>query len=178
MDFSFRFDWWLARLARSPKDAGRVELCVLRPEHGARRLVDALELTPERGIEGDRWLVDPHRRAGNQVSLMNVHVLRAVAGEDMERMALAGDNVIVDLDLSEANLPPGTVLAIGTCELEISNDPHRPCRLFENRYGVGAVKRVKRGNAKGARTRGVLATCVKAGTIHRGDAIEVRRKRA
>ena len=86
--------------------------------------------------------------------------------------------LFTDLDLSEANLPPGTVLAIGTCELEISSDPHRPCRLFENRYGVGAVKRVKRGNAKGARTRGVLATCVKAGTIHRGDAIEVRRKRA
>ncbi|MBK7878865.1 MAG: hypothetical protein IPJ77_24665 [Planctomycetes bacterium] len=175
MDLSFRFDWWLARLTRSPKHGGRVELCVLRPEHGARRVVDELAVTPERGIEGDRWLVDPHRREGNQVSLMNVHVLRALAGDDAQRMALAGDNLVVDLDLSEANLPPGTRLVVGACELEISSDPHRPCRLFEGRYGATAVKKVKRGNATGRRTRGVLAQCVRGGTIRRGDAIVVRR---
>lgn len=176
MDFSFRFDGWLARLARSPKDEGRVELCVVRPEHGTRRVVEALVITPEHGIEGDRWNVDPHRRDGNQVSLMNVHVLRAFAGDDADRMALAGDNVIVDLDLSETNLPPGTVLAIGGCELEITAEPHRPCRLFEGRYGVKAVKRVKRGNATGRRTRGVLARCTRGGTIRRGDVIVVRRR--
>ncbi|MBI5363571.1 MAG: MOSC domain-containing protein [Planctomycetes bacterium] len=175
MDLSFRFDWWLSRIARSPKDAGRVELCVLRPARGERRIVETLALTPERGIEGDRWLVDPHRREGNQVSLMNAHVLRAIAGDDAERMALAGDNLVVDLDLTEANLPPGTVLAVGECELEITPEPHRPCRLFEKRYGVTAVKRVKRGNATGRRTRGVLARCVRGGAICTGDAIVVKR---
>lgn len=175
MDLSFRFDLWLARLARSPRDQGRVELCVLRPARGERKVVDALAVSPENGIEGDRWLTDAHGRPGNQVSLMNVHVLRSLAGDDVERMALAGDNLIVDLDLTEESLPPGTVLAIGGAELEISTDPHRPCRLFEARFGVTAVKKVKRGNAKGRRSRGVLARCVKAGTIHTGDAIEVRR---
>jgi MOSC domain-containing protein YiiM len=175
MDFSFRFDLWLALLRRSPRDRGRVELCVVRSARGERRVAESLEVSPEHGVEGDRWLTDPHRRPGNQVSLMNVHVLRSLAGDDAERMALAGDNLIVDLDLAEANLPAGTVLAIGGAELEISTDPHRPCRLFEARYGVTAVKKVKRGNARGRRTRGVLARCAKAGTIRTGDAIEVRR---
>lgn len=176
MDFSFRFDWWLSRIQRSPKDEGRVELCVIRPERGERRVVDELVITPEHGIEGDRWRSDPHRRPGNQVSLMNAHVLRAIAGDDAQRMALAGDNLVVDLDLSETNLPPGTVLVAGECELEISTEPHRPCRLFEARYGIGAVKRVKRGNATGRRTRGVLARCLRGGAIRARDVVSVKRR--
>lgn len=175
MDFSFRFDWWFACLPGSPRDAGTVELCVLRTARGERGIVETLSVSPERGIEGDRWISDPHRREGNQVSLMNVHVLRALAGSDGRRQALAGDNLIVDLDLSEANLPPGAVLTIGGCALEISTDPHRPCRLFEARYGVTAVKKVQRGNARGRRARGVLARCIRAGTIRNGDRIRVSR---
>jgi len=175
MDFSFRFDLWLALLRRSPRDAGSVELCVLRTAKGERKVVERLALTPERGIEGDRWLTDPHRREGNQVSLMNAHVLRSLAGAEPARQALAGDNLIVDLDLSEANLPVGTRLHVGACVLEITPDPHRPCRLFEARYGVGAVKRVNRGNARGLRARGVLARCVRGGAIARGDRIDVHR---
>jgi MOSC domain-containing protein YiiM len=174
VDFSFRFDRWFERLTASPFDVGLVERCVVRPSRGVRLTPTEIRLTPEGGIEGDRWIHDEHRRPGNQVSLMNVHVLRSIAGDE-SRMPLAGDNLLVDLDLSEENLPPGTRLEIGDAELMISNDPHRPCRHFHERFGAKNVKRVVRANRVGRRGRGVLAQVVKAGTIRVGDKIHVRR---
>jgi MOSC domain-containing protein YiiM len=174
VDLSFRFDGWLNRLPASPRDEGVVERCVIRPAPGERSVPDAIRVSPAGGIEGDRWIRDEHRRPGNQVSLMNVHVLRSLAGDDA-RMSLAGDNLLVDLDLSEANLPPGTRLDIGDAELRISSDPHRPCRHFHTRFGATSVKKIVRANRLGRRGRGVLAEIVRAGTIRVGDKIRVRR---
>lgn len=174
MDFSFRFDGWYERLTRSPRDEGVVEFCVVRPSHGERLVPHEIRVTPERGIEGDRWINDEHRRPGNQISLMNIHVLRSIADDDA-RMSLSGDNLLVDLDLSESNLPVGTRLEIGDAELEISNEPHRPCRHFHDRFGATSVKKVARANRVGRRGRGVLAEVVRAGTIRVGDKIRVRR---
>jgi MOSC domain-containing protein YiiM len=151
-----------------------VEVCVVRPSEGARVTPTEIRLTTEGGIEGDRWIRDEHRRPGNQVSLMNVHVLRSIAGDE-SRLPLAGDNLLVDLDLSEKNLPPGTRLEIGDAEIMISSDPHRPCRQFLHRFGAKSVKRIVRANHVGRRGRGVLAQVVKAGTIRVGDKIHVRR---
>jgi MOSC domain-containing protein YiiM len=174
VDLSFRFDWWYKRLPASPRDLGVVERCVVRPSQGERSTPVEIRLSPAGGIEGDRWIHDEHRRPGNQVSLMNVHVLRSIAGDEL-RMPLAGDNLLVDLDLSEENLPPGTVLEIGDAEIVISNDPHRPCRQFHQRFGATSVKKIVRANRVGRRGRGVLAEIVKAGTIRIGDRIRVRR---
>jgi MOSC domain-containing protein YiiM len=174
VDLSFRFDWWFDRLQPSPREEGVVERCVVRPSHGERILPEEIRVSPEGGIEGDRWIHDEHRRPTNQVSLMNVHVLRSIAGDEA-RMALAGDNLLVDLDLSEANLPSGTRLEIGDAELEISSDPHRPCRKFHARYGATSVKKIVRANRVGRRGRGVLAQVIRAGTIRVGDKIRVRR---
>jgi MOSC domain-containing protein YiiM len=174
VDLSFRFDWWYARLPASPRDVGVVVRCVIRPEAGERRTPDTIRVSPEGGIEGDRWIRDEHRRPGNQVSLMNVHVLRSIAGGE-ERMQLAGDNLLVDLDLSEANLPPGTRLVFPDAELVISTDLHRPCRQFHARFGATSVKKIVRANSTGRRGRGVLTEIVKAGTIRVGDEIRVLR---
>jgi MOSC domain-containing protein YiiM len=106
---------------------------------------------------------------------MNVHVLRAVAGNDAARLAPAGDNLIVDLDLSEKNLPVGSLLTIGEVVLEVSPEPHRPCASFVERYGSLAAKRVARGNRTGLRTRGVLARVVMPGTLRVGANIHVKR---
>ncbi len=174
MDFSFRFDLWYALLPSSPKDEGRVVRCVIRPAHDRRETPESLRVSPERGVELDRWDSDAARRPGNQVSLVNVHVLRSLAGGE-ERMALSGDNLQVDLELSEANLPVGTRLAIGSALLEVSADPHRPCKKFHQRYGASAVKKVVRASKKGRRGRGVLATVLRAGEIRVGDSIRVER---
>lgn len=175
MDLSFRHDFWLARLPRSPATLGRVELIVVRPRKGERIQPAEVEVSAERGVHGDRWESDPHSRPGNQVSLMNVHVLRAVAGNDPTRLAPAGDNLVVDLDLSEKNLPVGSLLTIGDVVLEVTPDPHRPCASFVERYGALAAKRVARGTRTGLRTRGVLARVVVPGILRVGASIHVKR---
>jgi MOSC domain-containing protein YiiM len=174
VDLSFRFDWWYSRLPASPRDEGRVVRCVTRPAIDRRETPDSIRVSPERGVELDRWDTDPHRRAGNQVSLINVHVLRSLAGGE-ERMALSGDNLQVDLELSESNLPVGTRLSIGSALLEVSADPHRPCRKFHERFGASAVKKVVRASKLGRRGRGLLATVLRAGEIRAGDTIRVER---
>lgn len=175
MDLSFRHDLWLGRIARSPATLGRLERIVLRPGRGQRSEPEQAEASVERGLHGDCWELDPDRRPGMQVSLMNVHVLRAVADGDPTRMAAAGDNLIVDLDLSEANLPVGSLLTIGEVVLEVTPDAHRPCRSFVERYGALAAKRVARGTRTGRRTRGVLARVVAPGTLRVGASVHVKR---
>lgn len=175
MDLSFRHDFWLSRIQGSPATLGRLERIVVRPRAGERVEPEFALVSVERGLHGDRWEQDPDRRVGAQISLMNVHVLRAVAGEDARRMALAGDNLIVDLDLSEKNLPVGSLLTIDDVVLEISKEPHRPCASFLERFGTSAARRVARGTRTGRRTRGVLASVVAGGTLRIGATVHVKR---
>lgn len=174
MDLSFRHDLWLRRLPASPRDTGRVERIVVRTGPGQRATPDSALFSVERGLEGDSWLADGHARPGNQVSLINVRLLRLIAGGE-ERMALSGDNLQVDLDLCEENLPVGSLLTIGEAVLEVTPDPHRPCRRFVERFGALNTKRIARGNRIGLRSRGVLARVVQAGLVRTGAAIHVRR---
>jgi len=174
VDLSFRFDLWYALLPKSPQDEGQVVRCVVRPAPDRRETPESIRVSPERGVELDRWDVDTQRRPGNQVSLINVHVLRSLA-QGEERMPLSGDNLEVDLDLTEANLPVGTRLTIGSAQLEVSADPHRPCKKFHERYGASAVKKVARANQRGRRGRGLLASVLSAGEIRAGDVIRVER---
>ena len=178
LDLSWRFDRWFEQLPRSPKEQGRVTRCVLRTGPGQRATPEEIELDLERGVVGDAWAHHPHSLPGNQVSLMNVHVLRSVCDGDEQRMSLAGDNLIVDLDLSEENLPVGTRLALGSALLEVSPEPHRPCRKFVQRFGANAAKKVARANRVGRRGRGVLCVVVRGGSVRVGDAIRVERSRA
>lgn len=175
MDFSFRFDGWYRALPASPADVGRVARCVVRPRAGERLVPDSIRVTPERGVEGDRWASDPHARPGNQISLINVHVIDSLSDGDPQLASLAGDNLHVDLDLSEANLPVGATLTIGEVVLEISSDPHRPCKSFHARFGKSGAQKVARANRKGKRGRGVLARIAHGGTIRVGDVIHVQR---
>ena len=63
---------------------------------------------------------------------MNARFLRQIAGDE-ESQCLAGDNLIVDLDLSEANLPAGCQLAIGReVVVEITDRAHTGCGKFQS----------------------------------------------
>ena len=178
LDLSWRFDAWFEALPRSPRDHGRVERCVVRTGRVQRALPAAIEVSVEQGVAGDSWTGHQHSGPGNQVSLINVHVLSSLADGDALRMALSGDNLHVDLELSEANLPVGTLLRIGTAVLRVSPVPHRPCRSFVERFGARAAKQVARAQRIGRRGRGVLCEVVRGGTIRIGDAIEVERANA
>ena len=97
-----------------------------------------------------------------------------VAGH-ADRWALAGDQLYVDLDLSEANLPPGTRLELGAAVIEITEQPHRGCAKFADRFGRDALQLVNSATGRELRLRGVNAKVIVAGTVRAGD--EVRKLR-
>ncbi|MFT4542044.1 MAG: MOSC domain-containing protein YiiM [Planctomycetota bacterium] len=180
MDLSWRFDFWFRKLPTSPKDAGSVHRIVRRlpGDHGQREVVELGRFTHGDGLVGDRWKTDDHASPTNQVTLINVHVLRSLCAGDEARMALSGDNLQVDLDLSEASLPIGTRLAIGSVVLEVTPEVHRPCSSFADRFGVSSVKKVARATRVGKRGRGVMCSVVQEGELRSGDSIDVQRVQA
>ena len=70
----------LAEVRASPADEGRLEAIVARPATDERRRLEAAHLSPERGLEGDRW-AGAGEPADQQVSMMNARLLRQLAGE-------------------------------------------------------------------------------------------------
>jgi hypothetical protein len=164
-------------IRRSPRDHGRVDLIVRRPAVNAREVLAQARLDRSQGLVGDTWPVRPSGMTRDrsphpdlQLTLMNCRVAALVAGGD-ERRPLAGDQLYVDLDLSEANLPPGTRLELGSAVIEISDKPHRGCAKFADRFGQEALRFVNSPVGRELRLRGVNARVVVSGTVHVGDAI-------
>src|SRR5918992_3000557 len=125
----------------APADAGRLELVVRGPVEGERDELDAGELDLVEGLVGDRWAGGKRGRTpdpATQLTLMSARAAELVAGS-RERWALAGDQLYVDIDLSESNLPAGTRLAIGEVVVELSAEPHTGCKKFVSRFGLEAM---------------------------------------
>lgn len=78
---------------------------------------------------------------------MNTLCIALIAGE-RANWAPTGDNLFIDLDLSPANTPPGTRLAIGTAAIGITDAPHDGCRQLVARYGRYACVFVNTGEGK------------------------------
>jgi hypothetical protein len=164
-------------LALAPPDVGRVELVVCRPADGERDVLAEGRLDPVHGMVGDNWEIrgsrhtpDGSAHPGKQVTLMGARAARLVAG-DVGRWPLAGDQLYVDLDLSEANLPAGSRLHVGTAVIEISDQPHTGCAKFARRFGPSAVALVSSPAGRALRVRGVNARVVTAGTVRPGDVV-------
>jgi MOSC domain-containing protein YiiM len=143
-------------------------MIVVRPVEDERQVQQAAYLSPEGGVAGDRWAVRGGARQ-QQVSLMNARLLRFLAGGDEERMALAGDNLIVDLDLDAENLPPGQKLRVGEVLLEVTDAPHTGCGKFAARFGRDAARFVNAAERRTLHLRGRYAQVLEAGTVHTGD---------
>jgi len=174
-----QFDAGLDKILSSPKEQGILKAIFIRPKVGERESLQKAFLSPEVGVEGDKWidldikewcLPDGSPDPRLQVTIMNMHVLDLVAG-GRDRWSLAGDNLIVDLDLSKENLPVGQKLAIGEVLLEINDVPHNACKDFGTRYGYDAVKYINAKERKHLRLRGVYAHVLQAGTIQIGDVL-------
>jgi len=154
-DLSFRFDRWFEKLPRSPREVGTVRRLVLRTGPGQRATPEAIEVVPGEGALGDTWKHHRWKLPGNEIALVNVHVIRDLAGGDDERTALSGDNLQVDLDLSEENLPVGARLAVGEdAILRVSDVPHHPCEHFVERFGASAATRGSHDDGLEARAPG------------------------
>jgi hypothetical protein len=169
----------LDEVRNSPKDGGRVELICRRPATEQRELVDQAVLDIERGLVGDNWLTrgskstdDGSAHPDMQLTLMNARSAALIAGTP-DRRQLCGDQLFVDLDLSGANVPPGTRLAVGSAVVEITDLPHRGCRKYLDRFGKDALRFVNSEVGVELNLRGVNARVVVGGTVRRGD--EVRK---
>jgi tRNA (adenine37-N6)-methyltransferase len=170
-------DAWLAEVLRSPADGGRVELIVRRPATGEREVLATGDLDPDVGLVGDNWLPRGSRSSADgsaeldaQLNIMNSRCAHLVAGT-ADRMALAGDQLFVDLDLSPANLPAGTRLKVGSAVIEVTPKPHTGCAKFTRRFGLAAHRWINGRVGKEHRLRGICAKVVEAGTIATGDEI-------
>jgi hypothetical protein len=171
----------LDEIRRSPKDEGILALIVRRPAVDARELVERGELDLQQGLVGDTWSrrgssrsVDGGPHPLMQLNLMNARAAALVA-QSPHRWPLAGDQLFVDLDLSGANLPPGTRLEIGTAIIEVTTEPHTGCAKFVSRFGVDAMKFVNSTIGRELNLRGINARVLRAGAVEVGDLIRVHR---
>jgi hypothetical protein len=165
----------LDEIRRSPKEAGQLELIVRRPQIGEREVLETGELDPAEGLVGDSWSVRGSSRTADgsshpdmQLNIMNTRVIALVA-QERARWPLAGDQLFIDLDLSAANVPPGTRLAIGSAVVEVTDQPHTGCKKFAARFGAGALTFISSPLGKELQLRGINAKVVQAGVIRVGD---------
>ncbi|MDE0927593.1 MAG: hypothetical protein OSA06_02360 [Acidimicrobiales bacterium] len=163
----------------SPKDAGTLDMIVRRPEINARQVVEVAELSLEEGVVGDNWSHKPTSSTSDnspdpeaQLTLMNTRVLRLVAAGDESHMPMAGDQMVVDIDLSTANLPAGTCLQVGTAIVEVTAKPHTGCAKFVERFGAEAMRFVNSSKGRELCLRGINARVVQSGTIAKGDVVQ------
>jgi hypothetical protein len=168
----------LDEIRRAPADHGRVELIVRRPDVDQRELLDEGTLDPVEGLVGDTWSVRGSSRTADgsshpdmQLNVINARLAGLVAGPARDRWALAGDQLFLDLDLSEQNLPAGTRLALGDAVIEITDQPHTGCKKFSARFGVEALRFVNSPVGRELHLRGVNARVVVPGAVRTGDVV-------
>jgi hypothetical protein len=170
----------LPAIREAPRQTGTVEMIVRRPAVDAREVLEEGRLTVEEGLVGDSWRArgsrstpdgsaDPER----QLTMMGARVVDLFAGGERAAWAQAGDQLYVDLDLSEANLPAGTRLAVGTALVEVTAPAHTGCAKFSARFGSEALRLANSAEGRALRLRGLHVRVVGPGTVRAGD--EIRR---
>ncbi|HZQ84673.1 MAG TPA: hypothetical protein VFA83_07535 [Acidimicrobiales bacterium] len=172
----------LERLRAAPADNGTLQMIVRRPTIDQREILEEGELDLATGLVGDNWLdkgssssPDGKGHPERQLTVMNVRCAALIAGDDRDQMALAGDQLYVDLDIGVDNLPAGTRLAIGTAIIEMTEPPHTGCVKFRARFGEDAMRFVNSPEGRSLRLRGANAKVVQPGVVRQGDVISVLR---
>ena len=167
----------LSRLGPSPPDGGVLEMIVSRPVDDERQELETAVLDEVQGLIGDNWeqrgsrsTDDGKANPAMQIAIMNSRIIKLVA-QDRGRWPLAGDQLFIDLDLSEENLPPGQRLAVGEAVLEITDAPHTGCRKFQARFGSGALRFVNSSEGRKHKRRGIYARVVQSGKVRANDIV-------
>lgn len=167
----------MEHVKQSPKDEGKIELIVIRPKENEREILEEAEISTELGVVGDNWKTRGSSRTKDgfghpdmQINIMNSRIIDLIA-QDKNRWQLAGDQLYVDFDLSEENIPPGTQLALGTAILERTAIPHLGCKKFVARFGMDAMVYVNSKEGKALNLRGVNVKVIQSGVVQSGDVL-------
>lgn len=168
-------DHAIPHICAAPADDAEIGMLCLRPGYGQRQFVDAITLTRDRGIPGERWETNPWLRLpdgrphpGIQVCILSRRVLDLV-WRDRENVVHPGDTFVVDMDLSARNLPQGQVLSAGSAQLQVSDVFNDACVKWKVRYGAAAKDWVNAPAHRDLRLRGVLCSVLRDGVIRDGD---------
>jgi MOSC domain-containing protein YiiM len=167
----------LPSVLAAPRDEGVVKLLCVRPHPNARTFPKAIKMTRAHGVTGDfearhPWLTLPDGSPDprNQVSIMPWRVLDLV-WRDRHRVPHPGDNIAVDMNLTEANLPVGTLLQAGTAVLRISDEPNDGCVKWKVRKGRAAYDWITHPDHLPLRLRGLYCSVEQGGEMHLGDSL-------
>jgi MOSC domain-containing protein YiiM len=159
------------RVAAAPRDSGRVAALVSRIDGGRRDLLPRVLLTAAGGMPGDAWYRKTPDKPEAQLAVMQLGVAEFLANG--QPLALFGDNLFLDLDLSAANLPIGSRVRAGGALLEVTPKAHNGCRKFVGRFGADALRFISAPERRALNLRGIYLRVVEDGEVAVGDAAEV-----
>lgn len=165
----------MVRVYEAPRDEGAVRLVVRRPGRGEREILAEGQLDVEHGLVGDDWINRPGMNRDSpspyaQVTVMSARAAELVSGDpEPATWAQCGDQLYIDLDISEANMPPGTRIAIGEAELEVQAEPHTGCVQFRSWWGPDALRHFSTKAGQALRLRGANTRVVRSGVVRPGD---------
>lgn len=161
----------LAKLPLPPQDQAHVERLIIREPAEQRRTPARLSLSREGGVQGDRWAHGASPNVAAQVTLMRADVAALFAnGQPWE---ILGDNLMATLDTSAENLPPGTLLRVGSARCVVTPKPHTGCNKFAVRVGEAAWHITFDPAWKMFQLRGVHLQVLEDGEIALGEVIMV-----
>ena len=165
----------LANVEAAPRDEGVLRLIVRRPGKRQREILDVGELDATVGLVGDDWARRPGMGSDlpspySQVTVMNARYAELIAGgPGPDAWAQAGDQLYLDLDISQANLPAGARLGIGSAILEVQPQAHTGCVAFSERFGSEALRLANSERGRALRLRGANTVVVQSGIVRVGD---------
>lgn len=174
----FDLDAALPHILAAPKTDAVIATLCLRPAFGERSFPDRITMTSAEGIPGERWATLPWSRLADgtpdpriQVSLLPTRVMNLVWQD--RSVPHPGDPIVADLDMSEANLPVGTLIKAGTAVLRVSDLPNDGCVKWKVRYGADAMAFITADPR--LRLRGVLCSVEQDGEVTLSDRLQVLR---
>lgn len=175
-----RIEDGLDHVRAAPRDVGRVEMIVRRPGPGERETPDRATFTTTDGLVGDDWIRRGSRHTEDggphpdmQVAVTGARFLDLISDGDRNRWALAGDQLVVDLDLSDEARTAGERLRIGTALFEVTPAPHNGCAHYTERFGKAAIRAAASPEGRRLHLRGIYLKVVEAGEVAVGDTITV-----